>query len=83
MPTLLAIEVSDSSRSIDRGLRKRLYAEAGIAEYWVVDVVAEAVEVHTDPSGRDYRSIETHGHGAMLRPTLLPGMELAVDRFLG
>ncbi len=80
---LLVIEVSDSSGSIDRGLKKRLYAEAGITEYWVVDVVAQVVAVFTDPSGSDYRSIETHGRDATLRPTTLPDVALAVDRFFG
>ncbi len=34
---LLLIEVADSSLAYDRSTKLRLYAEAGIPEYWVVD----------------------------------------------
>src|SRR3954449_1525999 len=33
---LLVIEVADSSLAKDRGLKAGLYAEAGIADYWIV-----------------------------------------------
>ena len=35
---LLVIEVADSSLAKDRGLKARLYAEAGIADYWIVNL---------------------------------------------
>src|SRR5689334_1719578 len=35
---LLVVEVSDSSLVRDRGLKARLYAEAGIADYWIVNI---------------------------------------------
>ena len=40
---LLAIEVADSSLTQDRGEKADLYAEHGIAEYWVVDIPGEHV----------------------------------------
>lgn len=46
---LLLIEVAESSLTYDRSTKLRLYAEAGIPEYWVVDCVAETVEVHAAP----------------------------------
>jgi Uma2 family endonuclease len=33
----------------------RLYAEAGIPEYWVVDCAAESIEVHRTPHAGGYR----------------------------
>lgn len=36
--TLLVIEVSDSSLKNDRTDKSDLHAEAGVLEYWVVDV---------------------------------------------
>ena len=81
--TLLMIEVSDSSRSVDRDLKLRLYAEAGIAEYWVIDLVDRIVDVHTEPSGGTYSSVVTHRSGGTLRPTLLPSVNLELDDFLG
>src|SRR2546422_9417382 len=51
---LLLIEVSETSLSYDRSTKLRLYAEAGIAEYWVVDCSAESVEVHRAPDASGY-----------------------------
>ena len=54
---LLVIEVAESSLAYDRSTKQRLYAEAGIPEYWVVDCAAEAVEVHRDPGPEGYREV--------------------------
>jgi Uma2 family endonuclease len=81
--TLLVIEVSDSSLALDKGLKRRLYAGAGIAEYWVVDVDHQVVEVSTDPADGAYRSHEMRRRGDALRPSLVPTVALAVDDILG
>lgn len=47
----LLIEVADSTLGLDRGTKARLYARAGIEEYWIVNVVDRQVEVHSDPTG--------------------------------
>jgi Uma2 family endonuclease len=44
----LIIEVADTSLRIDREAKARLYAECGVGEYWVVNLVDRQVEVHTD-----------------------------------
>ena len=49
----LVVEVADSSVKFDHGLMKRLYAEASIPTYWVVDIPARRVVVYTDPTGLD------------------------------
>jgi len=42
---LLAIEVlSRSTAARDRGIKRRLYQEAGVAEYWIVDLDSRLVE---------------------------------------
>jgi Uma2 family endonuclease len=45
----LIIEVADSSLQIDRGTKSRIYAAAGIPEFWIVDVANRQVEIHRDP----------------------------------
>ena len=40
---LLLIEVADTSLAYDRTTKLRLYAEARIPEYWIVDCTAETV----------------------------------------
>ena len=37
--------------------RIRSYAEAGIAEYWIVDCAAETVEIHRSPHAEGYRDV--------------------------
>jgi Uma2 family endonuclease len=46
-------EVSDSTLTYDRGPKATLYARAGIAVYWIINLVDMQVEVHTDPTGPD------------------------------
>ncbi|NLX99479.1 MAG: Uma2 family endonuclease [Rhodopirellula sp.] len=56
----LVVEVSDISLRRDRTTKKRLYAEAGIPLYWIVNLLDRHIEVYGDPSGPgespDYRA---------------------------
>ena len=45
------IEVSDSTLDIDLGRKADLYANAGVPEYWVVDVNENRVLMHANPRG--------------------------------
>ena len=53
----LLVEVAESSLAYDRSTKLRLYAAAGIPEYWVVDCVAESIEVHRTPHTEGYREV--------------------------
>jgi Uma2 family endonuclease len=46
---LLVVEVSDSSLPYDRNYKASLYAVAGIADYWIVNLVQRQLEVYRDP----------------------------------
>jgi Uma2 family endonuclease len=46
---VLVVEVSDSSLDYDTDDKASLYASAGIADYWVVDLVNRRLIVHRDP----------------------------------
>ncbi len=54
---ILLIEVAESSLVYDRSTKLRLYAETGVPEYWVVDCVAESIEVHRAPHADGYRDV--------------------------
>lgn len=45
----IVIEVSDSTLDRDRSMKQRIYARAGIAEYWIVNINERQVEVYTQP----------------------------------
>ncbi len=42
-------EVADSSLDFDRSTKQRLYATAGIATYWIVNLVDQVIEVYESP----------------------------------
>jgi Uma2 family endonuclease len=54
---LLLIEVADSSLELDLGAKRAIYARAGIAEFWIVDLTTDTVLVHRDADGDAYRSV--------------------------
>jgi Uma2 family endonuclease len=76
---LLLIEVADSSLRKDRGLKLEIYAEARVPEYWIIDVNAMTVTVHTEPSGDRYARVQTFRDGDVVRPTQLPALDIAVS----
>jgi Uma2 family endonuclease len=79
---LLLIEVADTSLAYDRSTKLRLYAEAGIPEYWVVDCEAETVEVYRDPGADRYRTVHRVAGAAALSVQAFPDVELsAADIF--
>jgi Uma2 family endonuclease len=57
----LVAEVADSSLVNDRRLKGPLYASAGIALYWIVNLVDRCLEVYSDPDPAtgQYRSQQT------------------------
>ena len=51
----LVVEIADSTLEFDRTHKQQVYAEAGIAEYWIVNLVDRVLEVYRDPQGAAYR----------------------------
>ena len=54
----LIVEVTSSNRSRDRGKKLRLYARAGVPEYWIVDPKRPSIERCCDPDGERYASVQ-------------------------
>ena len=56
----LLVEVSRTSRALDLGSKAAAYAAAGVAAYWVVDLVDDVVHVHSAPTpdGYDRREVQ-------------------------
>ena len=69
---LLLIEVADSSLRYDTAEKAQLYAEAGIADYWVVNLVDHCVEVFRDPQSTGYRTRQTRRGEEAIRPLAFP-----------
>jgi Uma2 family endonuclease len=47
---LLILEVADSSLAFDRANKVRVYARAGIADYWLINLVDNVLEVRRFPA---------------------------------
>lgn len=84
---LLLVEVSDSTLRYDRTTKKRDYAATGIAEYWIINLADERIEVYRDPdifnSGKaDYNTKLTFTRGQTLAPLKFPDCKIAVDQVI-
>jgi Uma2 family endonuclease len=85
---MLIIEVSDSSLAMDRE-KAMDYAAAGVAEYWIVDVVNRQILVHRDPLadssqplGWRYETMRTLAAEQMIAPLLIPAASVCADMFM-
>jgi Uma2 family endonuclease len=77
------IEVSDSTLRFDRGKKRAVYARAGIAEYWIVNVRAEQIEIHRDPHGESYPAPRIAKKGDTVSFAAFPDVVFTVDELLG
>jgi Uma2 family endonuclease len=57
----LLVEVAHSSVRKDLGVKARVYAAAGVPEYWVIDLGERVTVRHTQPAEGGYQSITRHG----------------------
>ena len=80
---LLLVEVMDTSAEKDRRVKLPLYARAGIAETWLIDVQAGRVEIFRRPTKKGYGEATTLERGARLTPQAFPDLELTVEDLLG
>jgi Uma2 family endonuclease len=79
----LIIEVADSSLDYDRDTKRPMYAEAGITEYWIVNLVDDCLEVYRGPQpDGTYREERVLRRGESTDIAALPGVVVAVDEIL-
>ena len=67
----LVVEVSVSTLADDREMAE-IYAEAGVEEYWIVNVPARCIEVHRQPGPAGYAVMESIGAGQSVQCAALP-----------
>ncbi len=86
---LLVVEVSDSTLLRDRGRKGSMYAAHGIADYWIVNLVDNQLEVYRDPQpdasqafGYAYAQRLTFMSGGSVSPLALPSATIQVDHLL-
>lgn len=71
----LVVEVAETTLSHDLGLKRRVYAEAGIPVYWVIDGARAVIHVHAEPVDGDYAEIHSVRFG---QPIAVPGTDATI-----
>jgi Uma2 family endonuclease len=86
---VLVVEVADSSLRLDRKLKAGMYARARLPEYWIVNLVERALEVHRDPQpdteaayGWAYRTVDILRPPLTVTPLGAPGARIPVADLL-
>ena len=81
---LALIEVADSSLSFDRGRKLRIYAAAGVAEYWLINLQRNVLEVYRQPGPhpRGYAAVATLRRGDRIAFLAFPELEIAVEELV-
>lgn len=85
----LVVEVAESSLAFDREYKGSLYARAGIADYWIVNLVARVLEVYRQPLedpatrfGWRYAPAEVLPPGSSVSPLAAPAARIPVSDLL-
>ena len=77
------VEIAVSSLPRDRSEKLRLYAEAGIPEYWVVDVVGRRIETFREPAGAAYTVPHAVSGSDSIAFDAFPDVVFSVDELFG
>ena len=75
------IEISNTTLETDLNQKKRIYANAGINEYWIINLKDIELIVFREASGNDYKTKNTFNDG-MIAPIPFPNTEIEISELL-
>ncbi len=78
----LIIEVADSSLKFDREIKSKSYAQAGIRDYWVLDVVNRQLYVLRKPTDEGYQQECILDENGIISPLEFPDLQIPVPQML-
>jgi Uma2 family endonuclease len=85
----LIVEVADTSLAYDRTIKASLYARAGVADYWIVNLIERQLEVYRRPTrdaaqpyGFGYAEMTVYTAAERVTPLALPLASVAVADML-
>jgi Uma2 family endonuclease len=86
---LLVVEVSDKTLAFDRSTKASLYAAGGVADYWIINLVQEQVEVYrqpvadpAQPHGFRYADNGVYFRGSTVAPLAAPSVSVSVSALI-
>jgi Uma2 family endonuclease len=79
---VLVVEVADATLKTDCEMKDRLYARAGIADYWVLDLRNRQLHVFRNPTPTGYTSHLILNESNQIAPLLFPAINLEISAIL-
>lgn len=81
VPDLVVEIVSKATRKRDETIKRQLYEQSGVSEYWLVDPKIERVRIYRNEGAQFASPVElTRAAGDVLTTPMLPGLELPLAR---
>jgi Uma2 family endonuclease len=78
----LVVEVAETSYGRDRNRKLLLYAQAGIAQYWILNSRDRELEDYRDPGPHGYRSKQTYTEEQVVSLVAFPDVNIGVAELL-
>ena len=81
--TFAVVEVSHTTIAFDRDVKRLMYGAGRVAEYWIVDLEHEVVEMYREPHDLGYAWHERRRRGDAVAFEAFPDVTFTVDELLG
>lgn len=78
----LLVEIADTTLGYDRNRKAKVYAQAGIPEYWIVNLNQRQVIVCCDPQGDTYQSEQIIEATDSIAPLAFPAIKIELQQIL-
>jgi Uma2 family endonuclease len=78
----LVVEVADSTLKYDTEVKDKLYAQSGVADYWVLDLKKRQLHVFRNPTPTSYTSHLILTEPNQVTPLAFPNITLALTDIL-
>ena len=83
VPDWICEVLSKSTERIDRHEKLPMYAELGVPHVWIVDPIAQILEVHSLPDATRYTNVRIHEGDRRARATPFDAIELELAALWG
>ena len=78
----LIIEIADSTLKTDLTLKKQIYAEANIADYWVLDLTKRQLYVYRQPTSEGYQQEQILSEQDNISPLFFSDLQFKIGEML-